>query len=166
MNDALTEAIKEAYAVAPSTVAIIETLEIRQEDVQLPIFLAKHHIAIEAFDENGDLHTFNPAGFQLSLPPANEEGFRSLNVVMDNVDRRLTEFIKLAKSEPVPITIIYRPYVSTDLSTPHMLPPLVLFLKEVQVVGATVTGRATFMDIVNKAFPNERYTRARFPALG
>ncbi len=62
--------------------------------------------------------------------------------------------------------VVYRPYLSDDLTQPQMDPPLVLYLKEIQVNTYQVTGRATFMDIVNKRFPSELYTRLRFPSLG
>lgn len=166
MNAALSEAIKEAFAVAPSNVVTYHTLEIRQTGVQNPIYLVQSRREIEAWDEDGNVRIFEPSGFQFTLPPSNEEGFQSLNVAVDNVGQRVTSFIKTAQSERVPVEMIYRPYLSSDLSEPQMNPPLVLYLKDVQVTAFQVTGRATFMDIVNKKFPSELYIRDRFPTLG
>jgi len=117
-------------------------------------------------DEDGHSHTFEPVGFSFSLPPSNEEGFRSLNVAIDNVGRRISAFVETAKSAKVPVEMWYRPYLSDDLTQPQMDPPLVLYLKELQITTAQVTGRATFMDVVNRKFPAILYTRARFPTLG
>jgi len=166
MNASLTDAIKEAYAVAPANQVILDTLEIRQTGVQNPIYLVKSRRALVANDENGVERTFEPCSFQFSLPPSNEEGFQSLNVAVDNVGRRLKDFIELAKSNQVPVEAIYRPYLSDNLSQPHMIPPLVLYLKDLKVTAMQVTGRATFMDVVNKKFPSHLYTRERFPSLG
>lgn len=166
MNESLTEAIKEAYACAPTNVAIIQTIEVRQEGIQAPIYLAQSFRDVVATDENGIERLFERGGFQFSLPPSNEEGFRSLNVAVDNIGRRVSDFITTAKLNEVPVQIIYRPYLSTDLTTPQMLPPLVLYLKNVQITAHQVTGQATFMDVVNKKFPVQLYTRERFPALG
>jgi len=166
MNAALSDAIKEAFAIAPAGTVILDTLEIRQPGVQGPIFLVKARRPITAFDENGDEWTFEPSGFQFTLPPSTEEGFQSLNIAIDNVGRRVIDFIEAAKSERVAIEIVYRPYLSTDLSAPQMIPPLVLYLKDVQVTTFQVTGRATFMDIVNKKFPALLYNRVQFPTLG
>ena len=166
MNDSLKDAIKEAFAVAPSNQVILDTLEIRQDGVQGPIYLVKSRQELVAQDENGDTKIFEPAGFQFTLPPSTEEGFQSLNVAIDNVGQRVTAFIKAAMSEKVAVKMIYRPYLSTDLTQPQMDPPLVLYLKDVQVTETQVTGRATFMDIVNKKYPGILYTRERFPALG
>ena len=71
-----------------------------------------------------------------------------------------------ARSDRTPVEIIYRPYLSTDLTQSQMIPPLVLYLKDIQITAAQIVGRATFMDVVNKKFPTELYTRARFPGLG
>lgn len=165
-NPSLSEAIKEAYVVCPTNKVIYDTIEIRQENVQSPIYLVKSRTELIATDEDGVERTFRPSGFQFTLPPENEEGFRSLNIAIDNIGREIGDFIEVAKSERVPVEVIYRPYLSDDLSAPHMNPPLVLYLKDIQTTTLQVTGRATFLDIVNKHFPTERYTRDRFPALG
>jgi len=165
LNDSLQAAIKEAFTVAPSNVVVLPTLEIRQTGVQGPIFLVQARRSIVATDENSNTWTFEPSGFQFTLPPSSEEGFQSLNLAIDNIGQRVTTFVKTAKANAVPVEIVYRPYLSNDLTRPQMIPPLVLYLKDVQINEMQVTGRATFMDIVNKRFPLELYTRARFPTL-
>lgn len=165
-NPSLTEAIKEAYASCSVDQIVYATLEIRQTGVQDPIYLVRAPQAITAVDENGFERTFEPSGFQFSEPAQNEEGFRSLNIAIDNIDRRVSDFVEAAKSEKIPVEVVYRPYLSDDLTAPAMSPPLILYLKDLQVTTHQVTGRATFQDLVNKKFPLEQYTRARFPALG
>lgn len=165
-NPTLSDAIKEAYASCPTARVVYDTLEIRQTGVQDPIYLVKGRTALTAVDENEVERTFLPSGFQFTLPPENEEGFRSLNVAIDNVGREVSDFIELAKSEKIPVEMIYRPYVSDDLTVPAMMPPLILYLKDIQVTSYQVTGRATFYDIINRKFPSEIYTRLRFPGLG
>lgn len=166
MNASLTDAIKEAFALAPAHQVVLNTLEIRQEGVQGPIFLVQARRPVIATDEDGNTRTFEACGFQFSLPPSNEEGFQSLNIAIDNVGRRLRTFIETAKGSKVAVEAKYRPYLSDDLTQPQMVPPLVLYLKDLQVTDFQVTARATFMDIVNKKFPRELYTRERFPSLG
>ncbi len=166
MNPALEAAIKEAYAIAPSGVIVYDTLEIRQTGVQSAIFLVKSNRELVALDENGIERTFEPSGFSIALPASNAEGFRSLSVAVDNLDRRASDFIQAAKDSRVEVEVIYRPYVSTDLTQPQMNPPLRLFLKDVQLNEIQVIGKATFMDVVNRRFPSQLYTREMFPALG
>lgn len=166
MNTAFQDAIKEAFTIAPASKSVIHTLEIRQVGVQDSVFIAQSSTTVVANDENGVPRTFEPVGFQFTLPPSDEEGFRSLNISIDNVGRRASNFIETAMTSMVPVEIIYRPYLSDDLTVPQMLPPLVLYLQDVQITAFQVSGRATFMDIVNKKFPSELYTRERFPSLG
>lgn len=166
MNTSLQDAIKEAFAVAPATKVILYTLEIRQEGVQDPIYLVRSLRAIDAYDEDGVLHSFEPVGFDFSLPPSSDEGYQHLNIAIDNVGRRVINFIEAARASAEPVKVIFRPYMSDDLTTPQMNPPLVLYLKDVSVTAAQVVGRATFADIVNKKFPSLLYIRERFPSLG
>src|SRR2546423_1757702 len=104
-NASLQDAIKEAYATAPAGKEILETLEIRQTGVQDPIYIVKAKKGITAVDENGDDRIFLPVGFQLSLPPENEEGFRSLSVAIDNIGREVNDFVVTAQSQPVPVEV-------------------------------------------------------------
>lgn len=166
MNPSLTEALKEAYAIAPTTKVTLHTLEIRQGAVQDPVFLVQAPTGMFAYDEDGNERYFLPSGFQFSLPPSNEEGFQSLNIAIDNIKRRVSAFVERAKSEEEPVVVIYRPYLSDDLSEPQMNPPLFLYLKDVKIGDVQVTGRATFMDVTNKKFPLDLYTRLHFPTLG
>ena len=166
MNTTLQDAIKEAFAIAPTAKAVIHTLEIRQTGVQNPIYISQTRTGVIAFDENHVEHTFVACGFQFTLPPSDEDGFKSLNIAVDNVNRIASDFIETAKTEKVPVEIIYRPYLSDDLSAPQMIPPLILYLKDVQVTSFQVTGKCTFMDLVNKKFPSILYLRSVFPSLG
>ena len=166
MNTSLNAAIREAYAIAPTTKSVIHTLEIRQTNVQLPIFISKTRTGIIAFDEDGDDHTFQACGFQFTLPPSDDDGFKSLTVAVDNIDRVASDFIETARKSIVTVEVVYRPYMSDNLNVPAMNPPLILFLKDVQITTFQVVGKCTFMDLVNKKFPSELYLRDRFPSLG
>ena len=165
MNSTLSDALKEAYTICPANKTIINTIEIRQMGVQQPIFLSQTRTGINAFDEDGDEHTFIACGFQFTLPSSDEDGFKSLTIAVDNVGRIASDFVKVAQTSEVPVKVIYRPYLSDDLSEPQMNPPLVLYLKDVQITPFQVIGKCTFMDLVNRKFPSELYLRSRFPSL-
>ena len=120
MNASLQEAIQEAYASAPTNLVTLHTLEIRQDGVQDTIFLARSRQGFTAKDENGVSCYFQPSGFQFSLPPSNEDGFQSLNIAIDNIGRKVSDFLKNAISEEVAVKVLYRPYLSDDLSRPQM----------------------------------------------
>ena len=166
MNDSYQDAIKEAFVIAPSGKVIIHTLEIRQTGAQDPIYLARCRDAIAAVDENDVTKVYEPVGFNFTLPGSTEEGFRSLNLSVDNIEQRATDFVKTAKTyKRIPVECVYRPYLSDDLSTPQLNPPLILFLKDIRINEIAVTARATFKDIINTKFPSTLYTRDRYPGL-
>jgi hypothetical protein len=165
-NASLQDAIKEAFASCPSNKVIYDTLEIRQTGIQDPVYIVKAFQPITATDENGNVRVFEAVGFQFILPPTDDQGYQSLSISIDNVSRRVLDFVEAAKSEKVPVEMVYRPFLSDDLSRPQMIPPLLLYLKDIRITDMQVNGKATFMDVVNKKFPSELYTRERFPSLG
>ena len=164
-NPALSAALQEAFALAPSSRVVLDTIEVRQTGVQPPVYLVRAAREIQARLETGETPTFQPVGFRLTLPAESTEGVRVLTVSFDNVGRELLEFIRTAKESPVPVEMVYRPYLSDDLFTPQLNPPLRMYLRDIQITPTTLTGRATFMDLMNLRFPNELYTRDRFPFL-
>lgn len=164
-NPSLADALKEAFALAPTQVVVLDTLEVRQPGVQEPVYLVRGAREINARLETGETPTFRPVGFRMTLPAEGTEGVRALTVSVDNVGRELMDFVRTALEHPVPVEMVYRPYLSNDLFTPQMNPPLRLFVRDIQITPAQLTARATFMDLVNLRFPNELYTRDRFPFL-
>lgn len=168
-NTSLTEALKEAFTLCPSNVVYLDTLEINHPDADAPIYLVRDRkdwdLTIEG---GGGVKTFEACAFRFSLPASGENGIQELNIAIDNVDRRISDFINTVKESTEPVTVTYRPYLSTDPTTPQMNPPLVLNLRDIVVTAVQVTGRASFADIINKPFPHpsEIYTRERFPSLG
>jgi len=167
-NDAYSEAIKEAYASAPTDIVIIDTLEISHPS--LPggtMWLSKTLVDYTLTLEDGVTNQlFSATGFEFKLPAAGENGLQELDIVIDNVDRRVSDFMDAVKDSKDPVKLTYRPYLSTDLTAPQLDPPLVLNLTDVKADVFKVTARATFADLLNKKHPLEMYTRARFPSLG
>lgn len=165
-NSSLSDAIKEAYAVAPVNVRIFETLEISHESIESPIYIVQDFRELVATLETSEEITFLPIWFNFTLPAANESGRQDLSISIDNIDRQVSDFIALAKDSTTPVFITYRPYLSTDLSQPQLDPPLRLTLQDVNITLSSVQGKAIFADVVNKKWPTEYYTRARFPSIG
>lgn len=170
MNDALSDAIKEAYALAPSDVEIVETIEIKHPSLTVPLRLVQGRVNIEAHTEENpppaEPYIFERAAFKIALPESGTGGVQELNMTFDNVDRRISKICEMAASTEKPIDILYRPYLSNDFTQSEMNPPLRLVLKEVQITDFHVSGKASFVDIINRKFPSQLYTRNRFPSLG
>lgn len=166
MNTALSEALKEAYASAPSNVAVLETLEISHPSIGGTIYIVKNREDLTLTLEDESDHLFEACAFRMSLPASGDSGLQSLTIAIDNVDRRVSDFLNTAKDYQTPVTVKYRPYLSNDYTTPQIETPLVLYLTDISVNVMEVTGKASFADLLNKKFPTELYTRARFPSIG
>lgn len=166
MDSTLSAALKEAYAVAPTNLRVFETLEIKHPSIGSPVYIVQDFKPLVATLETAATVTFLPVWFNFNLPTASESGRQDLSITIDNVDRTISDFINLAKDFATPVQIVYRPYLSNDLTQPQLDPPLTLILQDVRINMMQVSGRATFADVINKKWPTEYYTRARFPSIG
>lgn len=165
MNDTLAEALKEAYAMAPADVHHVHSLEIYHPSMSEPLYLVQGYFHRQLRLESGALKNFRATAFNFTLPTTDEGGLQELNLTIDNANSRVSDFCEQAMVFPAPVEILYRPYLSTDLETPLMTPPLRLFLLGVTVGEAQVSGRAVPVDFLNLKFPTELYNSARFPPL-
>lgn len=163
--DAYSDAIKEAYACAPSDVVTIETIELTSPSGAGSLYLVQQRANLSLGLETGETVEFEAAGFRISLPKTGENGRQELQIAIDNVDRRVSDFINAAKGYPNPIKCIYRPYLSTDLSQPQMNPPLTLSLRNISVVVHEVQAKASFADVLNMPFLSQLYSSSRFPGI-
>lgn len=166
MSNTLSDAIKEAYATAPSNEAIFETIQISHVSIAEPIYLVRNRVDLELTLETSEVVTFTGCGFGMSLPQKSDNGLQELSIAIDNTDRRISDFMAEAKNFVVPVELTYRPYLQSDTTQPQMDPPLVLYLSDVKIGLFDVTAKASFADIINKKYPSEIYTRKRFPSLG
>lgn len=162
----LSDAIKEAYASAPSDVVVLHTLEIRHPDFTIPVFIVRDFENLVANLETGVPATFQALNFDFVLPDQTDKSsVPEIQVSIDNVSRELVPQLDLAVASLQPIEILYRPYLSSDLSAPHMNPPLKLILRDVEVNLTRVSAKATFGDFSNKSFPNKSYLFEEFVTL-
>jgi len=165
MNPALSEAIKEAYALAPATVSHIHTIELQHDSLTHPLRLVQGFLNRELTTVEDGLVEFIACPFEFLLPTVDDKGLTELQLTIDNVDNLASDFCEAAMNFPTPVRVLYRPYLSTDLNTPQMDPPLTLYLLNVVVDETRVSGRAVPADYLNMRFPTENYTRRNFPGI-
>ena len=173
MNSSLEAAITEAYACVKSDAVNLESLEFRHP--ALPgsrVFLVKNTVDLSMRLEDGydgetpgPYKTFTACGFAVKRPAANPDGLQELSLTADDVERRLSDFIKSTLSFPDKLYCVYRLHLNTDLSSPQLNPPLELTLSDVKIGTIQITARASFADLVNRPFPNYYYYRSLFPGL-
>ena len=159
------QAIKEAYTVAPPDAVILNTIELihpaMDPTVRLVQDLQPHTLRLET----GESFLFEAAAFRFSLPPTGDNGLQELNLQLDNVDRRISDYMEAIMLNPVPITVKYRAYLSNDLLNPQMDSPLTLFLTDLTLDMTQLSGRASFADIINRPFLSPTYNSRVFPGL-
>ena len=170
-DQSLSQAIKEAYASAPSNVIVYHTLEFHHPSFTTPIRVVRDNADLNATLEAtapvdpGVQVTFVAFAFDLVKPEVSAQGLPQLTIELDNVGRDLIAPIEQAMQTTDLITVIYREYLSTDLTGPQNDPPMELTISAITADVFRVRATAGFGDWVNRKFPRETYTADTFPGL-
>ena len=176
-DNTLSEALKEAYASAPSETVLLHTLELRH-----PAFIDDNgnQTAIRIVRDNknytcrledtapldpGEEVEFQALAFDLELPPVEAIPVPEITLSIDNVSTEIIKYLDRAVETQDMIEMTYRPYLTNDLSTPQMDPPITLVITEVTADISKISATARMMDIGNKSFPAENYTVKKYPGL-
>ncbi|MES2180731.1 MAG: DUF1833 family protein [Pseudomonadota bacterium] len=174
-----SEAIAEAYASAPENSVILNTLEFRHPNFIDPdtgaiiaIRVVNDHVDLNATLEAtapanaGQTVLFKAVRFSFKRPSETDgASLPEITITVSNVARILIPYLDQAKESRTPIEVTYRPYLASDLTGPHMNPPLTLTLRSVNADMNNVTAQAGFGDLVNRRFPKTDYTAKKFPGL-
>lgn len=159
-DSTLAQALKEAYASAPTDEIIYHTLEVDHEDFAQPIRVVRGWDNITA---GGVAWVAMP--FDFTLPEASDTGPPRLTITIDNVGRELMDGIEAAAESSTPIAVTYRAYLSSNLSTAMNSPPMALTIASISINATQVTATATLADFANRKFPRQSYTSDDFPGL-
>ena len=176
-DNTLSEALKEAYASAPSDVILLHTLELRH-----PSFVDENGnpTAIRVVRDNvnhictledtaplnpGQAVEFTAMAFDLTLPPVEAIPVPEITLSIDNVSTEIIKYLDRAVETQDMIEMTYRPYLISDLSMPQMDPPITLVITEVTADISKISATARMMDIGTKSFPAENYTVKKYPGL-
>lgn len=178
MDQELTDAIKEAYASAP-TIAAWDTLELWHPSFDVPARVVLDHgillseepviwgrmLKIEADGprDAGETVTFTAAQINVTLPAYEDDQMQELTISVDNVSGSLVPLLKKAVSIAEPIEVIYRQYLETDPNTVHSI-LRGLTLRKASASTLRVEGKATFADLREKPF-GKTYTTEEYPSL-
>lgn len=170
-DTSLSEAIKEAYATAPSDEVIYHTLELRHPAFSQPIRVVRDHDDLTAFleatapEDPGAEVTFVGFAFDFKKPELGTDGVPQLTIEMDNVSRDIVANVELAMTTSDLIKATYREYIASDLAGPQNDPPMHMTIRTINADVFRVRATAGFGDFANKLWPRELYTSERFPGL-
>ena len=174
----LSEAYAEALAQAPADDPILHTIElihplfVNDFGAATAIRCVRDHADLVATLEadaplnGGQAVTFTGIPFDFTPPEEGDTGSPPVMMVaLDNVSREIAKHMKEATGSLALIEMIYRPYMVSDLTAPHISPPLSMYLRNVKVFLTQVTAEASFGGMSNRRFPAAEYTRDTFPSL-
>lgn len=168
-NDAWAEAI----ASCPPSVLTYVTLEIQHPSFGEPARIVANvaddvelGIELGADFNPGEMATFIACPVEVEYPEVREGQPPSSRVKIDNVNRELVPKIRAALGFRAYIKVLYREFLSSDLTEPAY-GPVEFLLKDVQMTGATLTGTAMVAMLLNRRFPrrDKNYTVDQFPSL-
>lgn len=164
-DSTLSQALREAYAAAPSDLVVYHTLELNHPAFTQPIYVVNDFTDLAANLENGAPVVFMRFAFRLVKPEVSPSGVPEVTVEIDNVSRDILSSVQQAMHSTDLITMTYRQYLSSDLTMPQNDPPMTMVLSNIRADVFKVSATASFGDLNNKRFPNQEYTAERFPGL-
>ena len=170
-DSTLSQAIKEAYASAPSGVIIYHTLELRHPAFTSPIRVVRDYVDLTATleatapVEAGAAVLFVRFAFEFTKPEVSAQGVPQITIEMDNVDRAIVANVEAALTTTDLVQCTYREYISTDLSGPQNNPPLHMTIMSISADVFRVKATAGFPDLMNRRFPSTAYDAEVFPGL-
>lgn len=153
--------LNRLYASSGSEV-IIETLQITVgSDVH---YLCQGYEDITATTESGNTVTFTACAIDIALPARNADGTQDLKFALCNVDGVVSTTIRNALANRLPASLTYRSFISTDLAAPAAV-PYTLKIKSGYWTATEVQITAGYMNVLETAWPRNRYTLNYFPGL-
>lgn len=162
---AISDALKAVYASAPTSYRYIDTLAFTHSRFSKTYYITSDNQPWSLLLESGQLVTFQPVPFKVTLPTSDGQGQQDMDLTIANIGRDLVDPIEAAIEKPSePIRCTYRVYLDTPSSAPQAT-PMVLALTGIQINRETVSATATRADVLTKAFPANFYSVQQFPGL-
>ena len=154
--------LKTVYSSAPDDELILITLELR---------LSSDHVlrVVQGFENqilavDGVYHEFTAAAISVALPSSNTSGQQSLRFSIGGINNIVQRYVDEALENRTTITLIYREYLESDKSAPARQ-PYVMIMSGIQLEGDEAQFEASYWDILNYAWPRQRYTEETAPGI-
>lgn len=172
----LSEALKEAAAIAPVGRAVLYAYELWHPTMSEPVRVVRNHEPITAGLEEfaprnvGEFVTYMASAIRVSRPPEGDQAEApSINITVDNVSAELTQALRVARQSVIGALqqweLIERVYCSDDLTAPDIDPPSTFTLSQVTYDAVTATLTANFGDPVNVGIPALTFKPEEYPGL-
>lgn len=159
----MTTLLKQVYASAPTDAVLIQTLDIRVTGRD-PVLICNGFSDVTATLETEEQVTFEPGNLVITLPKKDDTGQQSLNFGIWNATGRAQEIVAAALEAEEQVPIVYREFLSNDLSAPISAPlPFVMIGGEFQ--GIELQIEASYYDILNTRWPRQIYDSNSAPGI-
>lgn len=157
----MMQTLERLYASSGPEV-ILPTLQLTTASVTY--YLVRGWDDITATLETAEAVTFTACGMDVAKPAKNADGTQDLQFALGNLDGSVSEAIRQALQERSKMTVTYREYISTDLSAPQKA------AYTMQIKGGSWTRseaqiKAGYMNLLDTAWPRDRYTLNHHPGL-
>ena len=168
---AISEELKAIYATAPIDRYYVETMTLKHpifidgDNHRGEFFMTNQRDGFTGTLEDGRQVAFEPVPFTAIPPNAEEQSDVQLQVGIDNASRQLMEYVeKLGSTPNVPILVVYRVFLSDDLTVQND-PPLKLDIISVRATQQLISFTAGNSNQRDKPFPSQLYTTELYPGL-
>jgi len=141
---------------------IIPTLQINIKDKVF--WLTQGYEDITATLEDKTTQTFIACGINLALPARNANGTQDLKFSISNIEGKVSTVIRDAMDDLQSASLTYRYFIDKDLSAPAAL-PFTLTIKSGYWLATQVQITAGYKNVLDTAWPRNRYTLPEFPGL-
>jgi hypothetical protein len=108
--------------------------------------------------------TFTAVALDIALPEKDSSGNQSLVFAIDNITGEAQRFVDTALAAGGEMLLIYREYLASDLSEPASVPKTLNIIGGV-FEGGTFQAEASYYDMLNTAWPRDRYTADYAPGI-
>lgn len=150
------------YASAPTDEVIIGSLEILVpglEPLRVAADFEDHLLGV-----GGVMQLFEQGPLSIALPARDTKGNQTLRFGVSGVSGRAQRYVDAALESGEPATMIYREYLASDPTTPARR-PITLTIVGGSFEGPDAVFEGAYYDLLNSAWPRERYTSETAPGI-
>ena len=160
---AITDNLRRIYSTAPANELFYEALMLSHPAWVENIAIVTNTI-VPITKNIGPLQiTFNPAAFRITMPRRNDGGLVDLNITFPLASRAMLELLQLAEQGREPISVILTVY--TDYSDDPQITPIELQMDSIVMTDTEVSGNASRIDLINRAYPRRIVRPEEWPGL-
>ncbi|KAA0910689.1 DUF1833 family protein [Pusillimonas sp. ANT_WB101] len=150
------------YASAPAGETIIPAIKIvvpGRPAIRICADFADHMLGLD-----GVYESFEGGSLSVSLPAKNASGQQTLRFGVGNVNGQAQRYVDDALEAGSKVTLIYFEYLESDKSAPARR-PYTMTIVGGKFEGVEAQFDASYQDLLNYAWPRERYTAESAPGL-